>query len=109
MNRVVMLATAMALSVGLAACETKQQKVANKEDMLAASGFKFVPANTPQRQASFKTLPPYKFIQWDGKLVRETIDEMVMKALTQKDNVQNSFQDELKKHIKEIIAAAKKS
>ena len=38
MNRVVLVATAMALSVGLAACETKQQRVANKEDMLAAAG-----------------------------------------------------------------------
>ena len=29
--------------------------------MLTASGFKFVPANTPQRQAAFKQLPPHKF------------------------------------------------
>lgn len=61
MYRAVTMATVMALSVGLAACETKQERVANKEDNLAAAGFKFVPANTPARQASFKTLPPYKF------------------------------------------------
>ena len=28
---------------------------------MAAAGFKFVPANTPARQASFKYLPPHKF------------------------------------------------
>ena len=28
----------------------------NKEDMLAASGFKFVPANTPERQAAFRSV-----------------------------------------------------
>ena len=38
-----------------------QQKVAGKEDMMTAAGFKFVPANTPQRQAQFKQLPPHKF------------------------------------------------
>jgi len=32
-----------------AACESPQQKIASKEDMLRAAGFKFV-ANTPQRQ-----------------------------------------------------------
>ncbi|MBI3199433.1 MAG: hypothetical protein HYZ40_18360 [Rhodospirillales bacterium] len=29
--------------------------------MMAAAGFKFVPANTPARQNSFKNLPPHKF------------------------------------------------
>jgi len=43
------------------ACETPQQKIAKKEDMLTAAGFKFVPANTPARQAALKQLPPNKF------------------------------------------------
>jgi hypothetical protein len=38
-------------------------QVQNKEDMLAASGFTIVPANTPQRQASIRSLPPHKFVQ----------------------------------------------
>ena len=28
---------------------------------MTAAGFKFVPANTPQRQVQFKQLPPHKF------------------------------------------------
>jgi hypothetical protein len=38
-------------------------QVQNKEDLLAAAGFTVVPANTPQRQASLKSLPPHKFVQ----------------------------------------------
>jgi hypothetical protein len=47
----------------LTACQSPQQKVAQKEDMLAASGFKFLPVNTPARQAAFRQLPPNKFSQ----------------------------------------------
>jgi hypothetical protein len=36
--------------------------VQNKEDMLAAAGFTLVPADTAQRQASLRTLPPHKFV-----------------------------------------------
>jgi hypothetical protein len=43
----------------MAACS----QVQNKEDMLAAAGFTVVPANTPQRQASLKSMPPHKFVQ----------------------------------------------
>ena len=42
-------------------CETPQQKIAKKEDMLAAAGFKFLPADTPARKAALKQLPPNKF------------------------------------------------
>jgi len=49
--------------VAAAACADKSQQVMNKEDMLAASGFKFVPANTAERQAAFKQLPPHKFMR----------------------------------------------
>jgi hypothetical protein len=52
---------AVGLSVLLAACQTPQQKIAGKEDMLSAAGFKFLPANTPQRQAAFQRLPPHQF------------------------------------------------
>lgn len=48
-----------ALSVAVSACAGQVQ---NKEDMLAAAGFTLVPANTPQRQAALKALPPHKFV-----------------------------------------------
>jgi predicted small secreted protein len=51
-------ATALALS----ACETMSQRVAGKEDTLAAAGFTMLPANTPQRQAELSKLPPNKFV-----------------------------------------------
>ena len=51
----------LGLCAAVAACQTTQQTIGNKEDMMAAAGFKFVPANTPARQASFKNLPPHKF------------------------------------------------
>jgi hypothetical protein len=43
----------------LSACASEVQ---NREDMLAAAGFTLVPANTPQRQAALKALPPRKFV-----------------------------------------------
>jgi hypothetical protein len=45
----------------VAACETPQQKIASKENMLTAAGFKLRPINTPQRQAALQQLPPHKF------------------------------------------------
>jgi hypothetical protein len=48
----------VALLAALSGCA---QQVQQKEDMLAAAGFKPVPANTPQRQASLAALPPHKF------------------------------------------------
>jgi hypothetical protein len=50
----------MVVCVAVSACANQVQ---NKEDMLAASGFTVVPANTPQRQTSLTTLPPHKFVQ----------------------------------------------
>ena len=47
------------LFVAVSACANQVQ---DKEDMLAAAGFTLVPANTPQRQAALKTLPPHKFV-----------------------------------------------
>ena len=50
----------LVVCVAVSACANQVQ---NKEDMLAASGFTVVPANTPQRQTSLTTLPPHKFVQ----------------------------------------------
>lgn len=55
-------ATLLALAtLGVAACESPQQKIGDKENMLAAAGFKILPANTPARQMALKQLPPNKF------------------------------------------------
>lgn len=51
------------LCLAAAACGDGSKAVMNKEDMLAASGFKFVPANTPERQQAFQRLPPHKFVR----------------------------------------------
>ena len=47
-----------AICVAASACNPVQ----NKEDMLAAAGFTLVPADTPQRQTSLRSLPPHKFV-----------------------------------------------
>src|SRR5277367_4421732 len=52
------------LSIGpLAACQTQQQIISAHEDNLAAAGFIVRPANTPERQAMLKRLPPHQFVQ----------------------------------------------
>jgi hypothetical protein len=51
--------TLIALFGAVSGCAMQVQ---NKEDMMAAAGFTLVPANTPQRQASLKRLPPNKFV-----------------------------------------------
>jgi hypothetical protein len=47
----------------LGACQTLQQRVAEKEDNLAAAGFIIRPANTPERQAMLVKLPSNRFVQ----------------------------------------------
>jgi hypothetical protein len=47
----------------LAACSGQQRMAERKEDILAASGFVVRPANTPQRQAMLRQLPPHRFVQ----------------------------------------------
>jgi hypothetical protein len=54
---------AFAMCVAVSACVSQAQRVQNKEDMIAASGFTLVPANTPQRQDSLASLPPHKFVR----------------------------------------------
>jgi hypothetical protein len=56
------LAALALCAVALSACETIQQHVAHKEDALAAAGFQIKPANTPEREAMLKHLPPHKFV-----------------------------------------------
>jgi hypothetical protein len=47
----------------VSACQTAQQSVQSKEDLLAAAGFTIKPANTPARLAAMKKLPPHRFVQ----------------------------------------------
>ena len=62
MIRLALGSTCLGITLLIAACTAdRSQAVMNKEDMLIASGFKFVPANTPERQAAFRKLPPHKF------------------------------------------------
>jgi hypothetical protein len=49
--------------VCLAVIGCTSQQTANKGDALVASGFKTVPANTPERQATLRQLPPQKFVR----------------------------------------------
>jgi hypothetical protein len=64
MHRLGSTVAVLGLSLMAAGCAAdRSQQVMNKEDLLAASGFKFVPANTPERQTAFAQLPPHKFIR----------------------------------------------
>ncbi len=57
-------ALAFLFAIGaLSACQTLQQRVAEHEDNLAAAGFIVRPANTPERKAMLKRLPPHRFVQ----------------------------------------------
>jgi hypothetical protein len=47
----------------LTACESQQQQVQDREDLLAAAGFIVRPANTPERQDMLHRLPPHTFVQ----------------------------------------------
>lgn len=73
MRRPGLIVAALGFFLVVAACAKPDpsRQVMNKEDALTASGFTFVPANTPQRQAAFSKLPPHKFIQQvrDGKVI----------------------------------------
>ena len=54
------IAVALCLAAG---CADKSQANVNKADALTASGFKMVPANTPERQSALRQLPPQKVVR----------------------------------------------
>ena len=70
MKRIGITLAALGLCVAAAACQSPQQKIAAKEDMMTGAGFKFVPANTPARQQAFKQLPAHRFSRQmrDGRI-----------------------------------------
>jgi hypothetical protein len=47
----------------LTGCESQQQRVEQREDLLSAAGFIVRPANTPERQAMLHRLPAHKFVR----------------------------------------------
>src|SRR5277367_2820747 len=47
----------------IVACQSQSALVTQSEDNLAAAGFVVRPANTPERQAMLKRLPPHQFVQ----------------------------------------------
>jgi hypothetical protein len=64
-SQLICISTVALLAIATGCTTTKQT-----EDMLSASGFKIVPASTPQQQAHLKTLPAHKvtMVQRDGKV-----------------------------------------
>jgi hypothetical protein len=73
----------LGLSLAVTACSDPNRTVANKEDMMSASGFKFVPANTPARQAALKTLPAHQFVRQikDGRVIYVYADPTICACL----------------------------
>src|ERR1700738_632536 len=61
MKMLIPLAAASA-ALALGACQTMQQQVDAKEDLLAAAGFTMRMADTPERPASLQQLPPDKVV-----------------------------------------------
>ena len=56
--------TVIAAGIALlaAACTTSQAEAPDNEDLLAASGFVERKADTPERIAALKSLPPHRFV-----------------------------------------------
>jgi hypothetical protein len=104
MNRIATTLAALGLCVAVAACQNPQQVIANKEDMMVAAGFKFVPANTPARQMSFKQLPPHKFAREikDGRVFYVYPDPTVCVCLYVGD--QNAYANYRKNMISKQLA-----
>jgi hypothetical protein len=50
------------LAGALSGCQTEQQRVEQREDLLSAAGFVVKPANTPERKAMLARLPAHKFV-----------------------------------------------
>lgn len=59
MSKVVTVGLALVLALSTSACVTV---VENKENMLAAAGFKVKPADTSDKIDGLKALPPHKFV-----------------------------------------------
>lgn len=78
-------------SLLLAGCAFNRanEKIAKQENLLAASGFSILPADTPKRQDILAKLPPYRMIQRakDGKAVFVYADPKVCNCIYRGDDV----------------------
>ena len=61
MKKIATIVALIGASAAIAGCQTTSNQIASKEDVMTAAGFKFLPANTPERQMQFRQLPPHKF------------------------------------------------
>jgi len=68
---------------GIAGCTTPQQQVAQKEDLLAAAGFQVRVADSQQRIAALKSLPPNKFVTRvkNGQPIYQYADPLVCRCI----------------------------
>ena len=72
-----------ALLLAVAGCVSQQQQVSQKEDLLAAAGFQIRIADTPQRLAAMKRLPPNRFVTSvvNGQPVYKYADPLVCRCV----------------------------
>jgi hypothetical protein len=71
------------LMLGVIGCASEQQQVSQKEDLLAAAGFQVRVADTPQRLAAMRGLPPNKFVTRvvNGSPIYQYADPLVCKCV----------------------------
>ena len=69
--------------IGITGCASPQQQVAQKENLLAAAGFQVKVADTPQRLAAMKSLPPNKFVTRvvNGQPIYQYADPLVCQCV----------------------------
>jgi len=77
------ICTVAGLMLGVVGCASPQQQVSQKEDLLAAAGFQIRVADTPQRIAAMRSLPPNKFVTRvvNGSPVYQYADPLVCKCV----------------------------
>ena len=69
MERTRSLLAVLGLCITVAACQPQPHRITGKDDLLAAAGFRILPADTPLRQTSLRQLPPHVFsrLMRDGR------------------------------------------
>ena len=82
-KRLISLMAITGLALSAAGCASQQQLVSQKEDLLAAAGFQVRVADTPQRLAAMKSLPPNKFVTRvvNGQLTYQYADPLVCRCV----------------------------
>jgi hypothetical protein len=71
------------LAGAVGGCASKADRVADKEDLLAAAGFTVAPASTPTRQEEIRGLPSHVFLSQiqGGKVIFLYADPLVCNCL----------------------------